>query len=66
MKVGYDQDLSTMLKALIAQGVPVKVCGAGMARCGLHKNQPCFEGALKATMPESAEWVIECERVLTF
>ena len=24
---GYDQDLSQMLKELISQGVPVKVCG---------------------------------------
>jgi uncharacterized protein involved in oxidation of intracellular sulfur len=62
----YDQDLSQMLKDLIAQGVPVKVCGTCMARCGIHKNKPYFEGALKATMPELAEWVIESDRVLTF
>jgi len=35
---GYDQNLSKMLKALIAQGVPVKVCGTCMARCGIYKN----------------------------
>ena len=28
---GYDQDLSQMLKDLIAQGVPVEVCGTCMA-----------------------------------
>jgi len=31
-----------------------------------HKNKPYFEGANKATMPEFAEWVAECEKVLTF
>jgi len=63
---GYDQDLSQMLKDLIAKSLPVKVCGTCMARCGIHKNQPYFEGAKKATMPELAEWVVECEKVLTF
>jgi len=64
--VGYDQDLSKMLKDLINRNVEVKVCGTCMARCGIHKNQPYFEGAIKVTMPELAEWVIECEKVLTF
>lgn len=40
----YDQDLSQMLKDLIAKGVPVKVCGTCMARCGIYKNHPYFEG----------------------
>jgi len=63
---GYDQDLSQMLKDLIAKGVPVKVCGTCMARCGIYKNQPYFEGANKATMPELAQWVVECDKALTF
>ncbi len=63
---GYDQDLSQILKGLIKRGVEVKVCGTCMARCGIHKNQPYFEGANKATMPELAKWIIECEKVLTF
>ena len=63
---GYDQDLSQMLKDLIAKGVSVKVCGTCMARCGIHKNQPYFKGAQKATMPELAEWVVDCEKILTF
>lgn len=62
----YDQDLSKMLKDLIAQGVPVKVCGTCMARCGIHKNQPYFAGAQKATMPDLAEWVIESDKAITF
>ncbi len=62
----YDQNLSDILKELIASGVPVKVCGTCMARCGIYKNQPYFDGAEKSTMPELAEWVIECDKVITF
>ena len=63
---GYDQDLVAMLKDLIAQGVAVKVCGTCMARCGIHKNEPYYAGANKATMAELAEWVADSDRVLTF
>lgn len=62
----YDQDLSQMLKDLIAQGLPVKVCGTCMARCGIYKNHPYFEGAQKSTMSDLSDWVIECDRILTF
>ncbi len=63
---GYDQDLSQMLKALIARGVSVKVCGTCMARCGIHKNHPYFDGAEKSTMLALAEWVIDSDRVISF
>ena len=63
---GYDQDLVAMLKALIAKGVAVKVCGTCMARCGLHKNEPYYAGANKSTMAELAEWVADSDRTLTF
>ncbi len=63
---GYDQDLSQMLKDLITKGVSVKVCGTCMSRCGIHKNQPYFDGANKATMSELAEWVIDSDKALTF
>ena len=63
---GYDQDLVPLLKALIAQGADVKVCGTCMVRCGVHKNEPYFEGARKSTMAELAEWVADSDRVLTF
>jgi uncharacterized protein involved in oxidation of intracellular sulfur len=62
----YDQNLSDMLKGLIKKGVPVKVCGTCMARCGIYKNQPYFQGAQKATMPELAEWVMDSDQVITF
>ncbi len=63
---GYDQDLSQMLKALIARGVSVKVCGTCMARCGIYKNHPYFDGAEKSTMSALAEWVIDSDKVITF
>lgn len=63
---GYDQDLSRMLKDLIASGVTVKVCGTCMVRCGIYKNHPYFEGARSSTMTELAEWVIDSDKVLTF
>jgi uncharacterized protein involved in oxidation of intracellular sulfur len=62
----YDQYLSQMLKDLISKGVPVKVCGVCMARCGIFKNHPYFDGAEKSTMPALAEWVIDSDRVITF
>jgi uncharacterized protein involved in oxidation of intracellular sulfur len=63
---GYDQDLSQMLKALIARGVTVKVCGTCMARCGIYKNQPYFEGTEKSTMAALAEWFIDSEKTISF
>ncbi|MHB1461399.1 MAG: DsrE/DsrF/TusD sulfur relay family protein [Armatimonadota bacterium] len=63
---GYDQDLVAMLKDLISKGATVKVCGTCMARCGIHKNHPYFEGAEKSTMPALAQWVIDSDKVLTF
>ena len=55
-----------MVKDLIAKGVTVKVCGTCKARCGLYKDEPYFEGAHDATMPELAEWVKQADRIMTF
>lgn len=63
---GYDQDLTQMLKELIAHKVPIKVCGTCMARCGIYRNHPYFDGAERSTMPELAQWVVECDKVITF
>jgi uncharacterized protein involved in oxidation of intracellular sulfur len=62
---GYDQDLSQILKELIVQGVSVKVCGTCMARCGLYRNHPYFDGAEKSTMPALAEWIVDSDKVIT-
>jgi uncharacterized protein involved in oxidation of intracellular sulfur len=37
-----------------------------MARCGIHKNQPYFDGAEKSTMGQPASWVVESDRVISF
>ncbi len=63
---GYDQDLSQMLKDLIADGVKVQVCGICMSRCGIYKNHPYFEGAEKSTMQALAEWVLDSDKVISF
>jgi len=62
----YDQYLVKMLKELIAKEVPVKVCGACMARCGIHKGKPYHEGAQKAIMNDLAKWIVNSDKVLTF
>lgn len=62
----YDQDLSQMLKDLIANKASVKVCGTCMARCGIYKNHPYFDGAEKSTMAELADWIIDSDKILTF
>jgi len=46
--------------------VPVKVCGTCMARCGIYKNHSYFEGAEKSTMTELSQWIVDCDKVLTF
>jgi uncharacterized protein involved in oxidation of intracellular sulfur len=62
---GYDQDLSQMLKDLIKRGATVKVCGTCMARCGIYKNHPYFDGAEKSTMQALSDWVVEADRIVT-
>ena len=59
-------NLTEMLSALIAVGTPVKVCGSCMTRCGIHRDKPLIEGAMQAKMPELAEWVVDCDKVLSF
>lgn len=54
------------VKSLIGRGVVVKVCGTCMARCGLYKNHPYFDGAEQSTMNALAQWVVDSDKVLTF
>ncbi len=62
----YDQDLVLLLKELIKNGAKVEVCGTCMARCGIHKNQPYYEGANSSTMNQLATWVIDSDKVISF
>lgn len=32
----------------------------------IHRNQPYFDGAQKATMSELAEWIVDSDKVITF
>jgi len=42
------------------------VCGTCKVRCGLYKGEPYFEGTIEAKMPELAQWVLECDKVISF
>ena len=59
-------NLTEMLTGLISKGVPVKVCGTCLVRCGIHKGKPLVKGAVEAKMPELAEWIEECDKVISF
>jgi len=59
-------DLGKMLKELIAQNIPVKVCGTCKVRCGVHKGEPYFEGAHEAKMTELAQWVADADKIISF
>jgi len=59
-------DLTQMLRELIQKGVPVKVCGTCLVRCGIHKQKPLIDGAPEAKMPELAEWIAESDKVISF
>lgn len=62
----YDQDLVAMVQDLIRNGTSVKVCGTCMARCGLYKNEPYYDGAERSTMKELSTLVTSSDKVLTF
>jgi len=59
-------NLTEMLQQLMGRGIPVKVCGTCLVRCGIHKNKPLISGAVEAKMPELAEWIIESDKIVSF
>jgi len=59
-------DLGKMLKELIENCVPVKVCGTCKVRCGIHKGKPYFEGTQEAKMAELTEWIKNADKIVTF
>jgi uncharacterized protein involved in oxidation of intracellular sulfur len=59
-------NLTEMLAGLIAKGIPVKICGTCLVRCGIHKGKNLIKGALEAKMPELAEWIVDCDKVISF
>jgi len=58
-------NLTQMLRELIQKDVPIKVCGTCLVRCGIHKQKALIEGALEATMPELAEWIVKADKVIS-
>lgn len=63
---GYDTNLGNMLAELIAKGVPVKVCGTCLSRCGLAKDSKLIPGAIESKMPELVNWIREADKVVSF
>ena len=61
---GY-YNLERMLKAVLAKGGQVKLCGSCAEARGL-KELDLIEGAEVSTMGQLAAWVVQSERVLTF
>jgi uncharacterized protein involved in oxidation of intracellular sulfur len=59
-------NLTEMLAALVAKGAPVKICGSCLIRCGIHKGKGLIPGVLESKMPELAEWIEDCDRVISF
>ena len=63
---GYDQNLSQILKELIKRGVTVKACGTCIARCGIFKNHPYFDGVEESTIQALTEWVMDSDKIVSF
>lgn len=61
---GY-YNLERMLKAILARGAKVKICGSCAEARGL-KNVQLIEGTELSTMAELAKWVVDSDKVLTF
>ncbi len=63
---GYDTDLGVMLAELMGKGVPVRICGSCLSRCGLNRGNPLVKGAVESSMPELVAWIKEADRVISF
>ncbi len=61
---GY-YNIERMLKACLAKGARVKICGSCAEARGL-KSIPLIEGTELSTMAELTAWVVESDKVLTF
>jgi len=61
---GY-YNIERMLKLAITKGAEVKICGSCADARGL-KNAQRIEGTELSTMAELTNWVVSCDKVLTF
>lgn len=58
-------NLERMLKLSITKGTKVGICGSCADARGL-KHAPLIEGVNMSSMAELANWVVDCDKVLTF
>lgn len=61
---GY-YNIERMMKAVIAKGGKIKICGSCAAARGI-KNLQLTEGAELSTMAELTAWVVDSDKVITF
>ncbi len=61
---GY-YNIERMLKAVLAKGGKVKICGSCAEARGLKKAQ-LIEGTELSTMVELTNWVIDSDKIITF
>lgn len=61
---GY-YNVEIMLKSVINKGVEVRACGMCMEARGL-KNLELIEGVKSSNMIELAEWIKDCDKIITF
>lgn len=61
---GY-YNIERMLKAVLAKGGKVKICGGCAESRGL-KSAPLIEGTEISTMAELTNWVADSDKVITF
>lgn len=60
---GY-YNIERMLKAVLAKGGKVKICGSCAEARGL-KNAPLIDGTEISTMAELTNWVVDSDKVIT-
>jgi uncharacterized protein involved in oxidation of intracellular sulfur len=61
---GY-YNIERMLKAVLAKGGKIKICGSCAEARGL-KSAPLIEGTEISTMAELTNWVVDSDKIVTF
>jgi len=62
---GAEFDLQDMLRALIADGVEVRLCQTCLTRCGIGKGETMPQAEI-AGMKDLVGWVQDSEKMLSF
>lgn len=61
---GY-YNIETMLKAFVAHGGDIGVCGTCMDARGITESE-LITGARRSTMPELTDWTVAADKVIVF